>query len=424
VDNNTIQGGNPPQGTPVPPAMGIGGGNPPSGNSPQGTAGPVAGTTVYMPFLIRPGMTLQQIAAKWHIGMDTLKQFNQGSTFAAGTQINIPIVATAGQTWQQLASEGGIGAQHLENWQKQFSSQGTTSGANADNSSPFTPTEASELNTLQGANRDAYAALINLFNSYGLSTLAPKIFNYVQQGFSSDTISILLQSTPEYEQRFAGNAARMKNGLPVLSPAEYLATEASYRQIVQSAGLPANFYDSHSDFVQWIGQDVSPAEVQSRVNMAQQATQAAPPDLVKALGVMGVPTGSLVAYFLDDAKALPILQQQFNAAQIGASALRNGLAMDANRATTFANMGISVSQANSAYQQIGMTLPTLEMLGRVYNQTYTQQSAENNLIMGNGQAALATEKLSAQERSAFSGTSAINQQSLGTAPPPTGAGKY
>jgi hypothetical protein len=291
-------------------------------------------------------------------------------------------------------------------------------------SGDMTPTEASELNSLQGANRDAYAALMNLFNSYGLSALAPTIFNYVQQGYSSDTISILLQSTPQYEQRFAGNAIRVKNGLSVLSPAEYLSTEASYYQIVQSAGLPANFYDNPTAWTQWIGNDVSPTEVQDRVNMAQQATQAAPPDLVQALGVMGIPQSSLVAYFLDNGKALPILQQQFNAAQIGASALRNGLAMDATRATTFANMGISVSQANQAYQEIGMTLPTLEMLGHVYNQTYGQATAENNLLMGNAQASLQTQKLGAEEKSAFSGTSGIGQQSLGTAPPPTGAGKY
>jgi hypothetical protein len=370
-----------------------------------------------------PGASLDQIAKEWGVSLNAIKEANPGASLAPGTQFFIPVLATPGMTWASLAAKAGIGAQHLENFQKQLAAQRATSPP-PDTNSPFTPTEASELNTLQGANRDAYSALINIFNSYGLSSLAPSIFNYVQQGYSSDTISILLQSTPEYQQRFAGNAARVKNGLAVLSPAEYLATEQSYYQIVQAAGLPKNFYDSHTDWVQWIGNDVSPAEVQSRVNMAQQATTAAPPDLVKALNIMGVPTSSIVAHFLDNGKALPILQQQFNAAQIGASALRNGLAMDPTRATTFANMGISVDQANQAYQQIGYTLPTLEMLGKVYNQTYTQATEENNLLLGNGQAQMATQKLVSQEKASFSGTTAVNQQSLGTAPPPTGAGKY
>jgi hypothetical protein len=55
-----------------------------------------------------------------------------------------------------------------------------------------------ELQGMPGQERDAYAALTTLFNSYGLGTLAPKILNYLQNGYGSDTITILLQQTPEY----------------------------------------------------------------------------------------------------------------------------------------------------------------------------------------------------------------------------------
>jgi hypothetical protein len=266
------------------------------------------------------------------------------------------------------------------------------------------------INSLSGSNRDAFVALETLFTSYGLGSLVNNIFNFIKQGYSQDTITLLLQQTPEYQQRFAGNAIRQKNGLSVLSPADYLATEASYHQIVQSAGLPQSFYDQPSDWVQWIGNDVSPTEVQSRVQMAQTATEQAPQDLVQALGQMGVPQSSLVSYFLDDTKALPLLQQQFNAAQIGAAALRNNLVMDPARATMFANMGITQDQANTAYQQIGESLPTLEELGRVYNQNYDQQTAENAQLLGSAQAQLQTNKLVAQERGAFSGATGTAAQ--------------
>src|SRR5690242_4086464 len=71
---------------------------------------------------------------------------------------------------------------------------------------------------LTGSNRDAVMALETLFKSYGLESLAGKIYSYVKHGYSADTISILLQDTPEYKQRFKGNEARVKAGLPVLSP--------------------------------------------------------------------------------------------------------------------------------------------------------------------------------------------------------------
>lgn len=280
------------------------------------------------------------------------------------------------------------------------------------------------IGSLSGDNRDAFVALETLFNSYGLGSLVNSIFNFIQQGYSQDTISLLLQQTPEYQQRFAGNAIRQKNGLAVLSPADYLATEASYYQIVQSAGLPSNFYSNPADWTQWIGNDVSPTEVQDRVQMAQTATEQAPQDLVQALGQMGVPQASLTAYFLDDSKALPILQQQFNAAQIGASALRNNLVMDPARATMMANMGISVDQANQAYQQIGETLPTLQELGQVYNQNYDQQTAENAVIFQNAQAQFQTEKLSAEERGQFSGNAGAALQQGGLTQNAAGAGRF
>lgn len=268
------------------------------------------------------------------------------------------------------------------------------------------------INSLSGSNRDAFVALETLFTTYGLGSLVQNIFNFIQQGYSQDTITLLLQQTPEYKQRFAGNDIRQKNGLSILSPAEYLSLESSYYQVVKAAGLPSNFYDNHADWVNWIGNDVSPSEVQSRVQMAQVATEQAPQDLVQALGQMGIPKSSLVAYFLDDTKALPVLQTQFNAAQIGAAALRNNLVMDPGMATQMANMGISVDQANSAYQQIGETLPTLEELGRVYNHNYTQQTAEQNLLLGSGQAAFQTQQLESQEKAAFSGNAGAAQQGL------------
>jgi hypothetical protein len=283
---------------------------------------------------------------------------------------------------------------------------------------PTTPVNTLQnmINSLSGANRDAFVALETLFTSYGLGSLVQPIFNYIQQGYSQDTITLLLQQTPQYQQRFAGNAIRQKNGLAVLDPADYLATEASYYQIVQSSGLPSSFYDQPSDWVNWIGNDVSPTEVQDRVQMAQTATEQAPPDLVQALGQMGVPQSSLVAYFLDDSKALPILQTQFNAAQIGAAALRNNLVMDPGRATMMANMGVTVDQANTAYQQIGATLPTLEELGKVYNQNFTQQTAENADLLGSGQAQFETSQLEAQESASFSGNvGAAGNQATGQA---------
>jgi hypothetical protein len=254
---------------------------------------------------------------------------------------------------------------------------------------------------LTGADRDAYLAVNALFKTYGLGSLAGKIYDYVKNGYSSDTISILLQDTDEYKTRFAGNQARIKAGLPVLSPAEYLATEASYQQIMKSAGLPESFYDQPSDFATWIGNNVSPSEIQSRVDLATQATTLASPAYRQALNQMGIDDAHLTAYYLDGAKALPLLQKQAATAQIGAEALKQGLAFDQTYAEQLATEGVSQSAAAQGYAQVANELGTMQNLGGMYGQGWTQRESEQAALEGSAAANAKKAGLLSQERGAF-----------------------
>lgn len=259
------------------------------------------------------------------------------------------------------------------------------------------------LQQLSGEDRDAFAALQSLFASYGLASLAPKILEYVQQGYGADTITILLQQTSEYKQRFAANEARRKKGLPVLSPAEYLSVESSYRQLMRAAGLPPGFYDTPEDFNNLIAADVSPTEMQSRVNMANQQTNLADPFVKQALGQMGLSQGDLVAYYLDPNRALPILQKQAQVSQIGAAALRNKLDFDQQRAESWALQGITTDAAQQGFGAIAGFLTQAEKLATIYGQEYNQATAEAEVFGQSGAAQQQRKKLASQERGAFSG---------------------
>lgn len=258
---------------------------------------------------------------------------------------------------------------------------------------------------LTGSNRDAFMALKSLFDSYGLGSLADKIYNYVKNGESADTISIQLQDTPEYKQRFAGNEARKANGLPVLSPADYLTTETSYKQIMAAAGMPSGFYDQNSDFNNWIGKNISPSEIQQRVDMATQATILSNPDYRKALNQMGIDDAHLTAYFLDTNKAMPYLQKAAATAQIGAEALRNNLQFDQGYAEQLATMGISADQARQGFQQVAGELDTLNALGAVYGEDWNLKQSEAATFGTEGATAAQAKqrRLLSQERGAFGG---------------------
>lgn len=263
---------------------------------------------------------------------------------------------------------------------------------------------------LTGENRDAFMALNSLFQQYGLGSLAGKIYEYVKNGYGADTISILLQDTPEYKKRFAANEARIKAGLSVLSPAEYIATENSYRQIMRQSGLPEGFYDSNDDFTNFITNDMSPTELQGRVDLATQATALANPAYKAALKQMGLSDGELSAYFLDADRALPLLQKAAATAAIGAEALQRGMAFDQQYAAELATAGVSRDQAAQGYAKIADEFSDLGTLAQVYGGGWTQRMAEEDVFVGGTGASQQRERLIGRERGAFSGAAGSARQ--------------
>lgn len=256
---------------------------------------------------------------------------------------------------------------------------------------------------LAGTERDAFMAVNALFKNFGLESLAGKIFEYVKNGYSPDTISILLQDTSEYKQRFVGNEARKKAGLPVLSPAEYLATESAYRQVMESAGLPKGFYDQYTDFADFMAKNVSPAEVKDRVDMAVRATTLADENVKQALKQMGIAEGDMVAYWLDKDKSMPFLVKAQATAQIGAQALAQKLTFDQRYAESLAQRGITAEQAAQGYSAIANELQNIETLGSIYGAQWNQRLSEQAMFEGNAQALATKRKLASQERGAFGG---------------------
>lgn len=272
------------------------------------------------------------------------------------------------------------------------------------NATPEQIAEAQLNQKLSGEDRNAYEALKQIFDGYGLGSLAPKILEYVQQGYGSDTISILLQRTPEYKKRFAANETRKAAGLPVLSPAEYLATEQSYRQLMRNAGLPEGFYDQPEDFTKFLSSDVSPTELKTRVDAAVQATQFADPELKQSLRQLGVGEGGMTAWFLDPARATTIIQREMNASQIGAAALRNNLQMDNASVRNWATLGVTGEQAQQGYGAISGYLEEAEKLATIYGEHYDQSTAEAEVFGKSGEAKNKREGLASKERAAFGGS--------------------
>ena len=265
---------------------------------------------------------------------------------------------------------------------------------------------------------DAYQFILqNMLKPFGLDALAPVLKQYIISGYTGDNLSFMLQETPEYKRRFAGNEARGKAGLPKLGPAEYISTERSYRQIMESAGMPIGFYDSPQDFASWIGNDVSPQEVKSRVDLAVDATNRMDADYKKAMrDYYGIDSSHLASYFLDQKRAEPFLEKQAKALKIGQAANRNALGIGRTEAERLAtstqaeNADFLMGQAASVWQ-------AGENLKDIYGTDYTKKNALDEAFFGTASAKRKRQQLEELEKATFSKSGGAAKNALEAASP-------
>jgi hypothetical protein len=265
---------------------------------------------------------------------------------------------------------------------------------------------------LTGADRDAAVALTALFKSYGLESLAPKIIDFIKQGYSPDTIAIQLQNTDEYKKRFAANAARIKAGLPALSPAEYLSVESAYREVMKTAGVPRGFFDQPSDFEKWIGDDVSPTEIKQRVDAATDLVNRADPNTLAEFKKF-YSTGDIIAYALDQSRAAPLVGKQFEAAKIAGAAANQGLSVDRALGESLANEGVTRDQAAQGFGFVKNEIGNANKLASISGTDgFSVADLANEVFLSDANIEDRRKRLASAERGRFGGSSALGSTSL------------
>lgn len=260
---------------------------------------------------------------------------------------------------------------------------------------------------LTDSQTSAFDALRNLFASYGLPTDGD-IMDILRQsainGDSSDLVQIQLQGTASWKQRFQGNEILKSNGGNVLSVAEYLSVENSYRQVMQNAGVPVGFFDSPSDFSQFIGKSIAPTEIQQRVNIASDIVRREDPAIADELARRGLTQGQLIAYALDPTRAQPLIQRDLTAVTIGAAAQNAGVRTSTTFAESLAERGVAEREAAQGFGQVAQIAQPGEKLGQVYGVDYTQGDAEQEIFNNSGEAQRKRLRLANAEKGNFGGS--------------------
>lgn len=157
----------------------------------------------------------------------------------------------------------------------------------------------------------------------------------IRPGDSIDDLGIQLRDTQAFKDRFPANAILAAAGKPQFSVSQYLRQEADYKSRLTAAGMPPDFYDSPKDFQNWIANDVSPDEIQARIEQGYQAVNNANPEVVAQFQrLYGIKKGDLAAYFIDPERAKPTFDKYQAQREARAAVVANQAQQQANIALT------------------------------------------------------------------------------------------
>ena len=284
------------------------------------------------------------------------------------------------------------------------------------------PDKNLNIDPISKDDRDAFAQLRAIFESYGLGDLAGTIEKLMTEGKSASEALMLLKYDPKYNQaytaRFKGNADRIAKGLNALTEAEYITNENAYAETLRAYGLnnmlSTDRKVNQSKFAQYIANDVSTTEFRDRIATAVDNVVNADPEVMNQFKTYygTLTTSDLVSYFLAPTETLPILKQKATAAGISAESVKQGLGADTEAgAMALSKAGVTADQARLGYSAIGEVLPESQKLSSIYKEAginYDKTAGEQEFLLKNADAQRKRKQLASMERAKFSGDAGLS----------------
>jgi hypothetical protein len=194
---------------------------------------------------------------------------------------------------------------------------------------------------------------------YGLGNLGGFVWDLITKENITSEYALVerIRETEQYKTRFPAMKMRRDQGILAINEQEYIALEKGYRQAMKLAALPAGMFDTPEDFTNLIAGDVSVKELSTRIEGGYQAVAQSNPQVIAEMKrLYGVDDSGLAAYFLDPARATPILLRQARAAQVSAEGtLQAGLAVSQAQAEELAVAGVTQESAREGFQRIAQS---------------------------------------------------------------------
>lgn len=238
-------------------------------------------------------------------------------------------------------------------------------------------------------NSSALVFLRNLLSQWGLESLNDAVSDMLTAGDSADVIPLKLRETEPYKKRFAGNYDRMRAGLPALSEAEYLSTEASLRDVVRRY-VGAGTYDSRENLQKWIGNDVAPQELNDRMQTYRDNFMVQPDWVKAAWSAQGYTPADAIRAVIDPSVTETTLRRQLGSYALGSEAVqayKDTNALNVDQLGRYADAGVTVQDARQGFGRVASREQHESLLANLSGEQLTRTDQEEAELLGNETAA-------------------------------------
>jgi hypothetical protein len=192
-----------------------------------------------------------------------------------------------------------------------------------------------------------------VLRQWGLESLGSVVRDMLTDGDSPDVVPLKLRQTKQYQERFSGNLKRQKAGLPALSEAEYLGTEATYKSILRQY-VGAGTYDSKDQLDKFFESNVSAAELNDRMQSYSEFYQAKPQAVKDAWAGEGFTPADAIRTIMDPTVTEVDLKRRLSAFSISAEAFNaySDYDLDRGRLERLADQGVTADDARKAFNDV------------------------------------------------------------------------
>lgn len=229
-----------------------------------------------------------------------------------------------------------------------------------------------------------------------------------------DAIELNIRQQPFYQQRFSGNKGLRAAGLAEMTPAEYLAAERQYSDLLAQANL--GNLGRRDVFASLIGGQVSAVELQDRIvnvyDRIKNADQALKQEMQRLNQLGNITAADYAESLLLGKEGAASLKRKIAQAEISTEFTTRGIG-SALGVTELERLGVTRQQAAAGAEFAKTGTQRLQELASIYGAEATGLQSELEKEAFTGLASQRRKQLTGQERAAFGGAAGTGTPSLG-----------